>query len=164
MNEIFERYSVRNFTDQAVSKEDIEKLLHAAMQAPSAVNQQPWEFYVVTDKEKLKELSEVTMYTKPIAKAPLCIVLVNRKETVAKDFQDIDMAICAENIMLEAVSLGLGSVIMGVSPLEERIEAVNKILDLPNDLEAFALLAIGYPSGKPRVQNRFDASRIHWVE
>lgn len=167
MNEIFQRFSVRDFTDQPVSQEDIEKILHAAMQAPSAVNQQPWEFYVITNKEVLDELANITPYSKPMGKAPLGIVMVTRKETIAKDYQLIDMGICSENIMLECVSLGLGSVIMGVAPDKERIEKVDKILNLGEGLEAFAMLAIGYPTEAAKrrtIQNRFDENRIHYVK
>lgn len=163
MNEIFERYSVRNFKDKEVPQEDVEMLLKAAMQAPSAVNQQPWEFYVVTDKELLKKLSEVSDHAKPIAKAPLGIVMVNKKETIAKRYQMIDMGICAENIMLEAVSLGLGSVMLGVAPDPERISFVNKLIDLPETLDSFAIIAVGYPESEREVKSRFDSSRIHYI-
>ena len=63
MDAIFHRTSVRKFLDKPVEKEKIEKILRAAMAAPSAKNQQPWEFYVVTDKEKLVELSKVSPYS-----------------------------------------------------------------------------------------------------
>ena len=56
MNSIFHRISVRKYEDKPVEKEKIMQILKAGMQAPSACNQQPWEFYVVTDKEKIQEL------------------------------------------------------------------------------------------------------------
>ena len=63
MNSIFHRISVRKYEDRPVEKEKIMEILRAGMQAPSACNQQPWEFYVVTDKEKIQKLSKVTPYT-----------------------------------------------------------------------------------------------------
>ena len=65
MNSIFHRISVRKYEDRPVEKEKIMEILRAGMQAPSACNQQPWEFYVVTDKEKIQKLSKVTPYTGP---------------------------------------------------------------------------------------------------
>lgn len=166
MNEIFERTSVRKFTEEPVSQKDVETILHAAMQAPSAVNQQPWEFYVVTNKEILDKLSKVAPHATPIANAPLGIVMVTKKNTIAKDYQMIDMGICSENIMLEAVSLGLGSVIIGIAPFKDRIEKVGEILDLPDTVDAFAVVAIGHPasSEKHPIEDRFDAERVHYIK
>ena len=62
MKEIFHRVSIRKYKKQAVEKEKILQILKAAMQAPSACNQQPWEFYVVTDPEKIQKLSQTTPY------------------------------------------------------------------------------------------------------
>ena len=76
MNSIFHRISVRKYEDKPVEKEKIMEILKAGMQAPSACNQQPWEFYVVTDKEKIQKLSKVTPYTGCAAGAPAVIVPV----------------------------------------------------------------------------------------
>ena len=76
MNSIFHRISVRKYEDRPVEKEKIMEILRAGMQAPSACNQQPWEFFVVTDKEKIRELSKVTPYTGCAAEAPVVIVPV----------------------------------------------------------------------------------------
>ena len=74
MNSIFHRISVRKYEDKPVEKEKIMEILKAGMQAPSACNQQPWEFYVVTDKEKIQKLSKVTPYTGCAAGAPAVII------------------------------------------------------------------------------------------
>ena len=74
MNEIFKRASIRRFEDRAVEEEKITMILKAAMAAPSAGNQQPWEFYVVTDREKIKELSKCSPYSRCAAKAPVVLV------------------------------------------------------------------------------------------
>ena len=86
MDSIFHRVSIRKFQDKPVEPEKIEKLLRAAMAAPSAGNQQPWEFYVVTDKEKILELSKATPYSGCAAGAPVVIVPVYRKEGREKDY------------------------------------------------------------------------------
>ena len=74
MNEIFKRASIRRFEDRAVEEEKITMILKAAMAAPSAGNQQPWEFFVVTDREKIKELSKCSPYSRCAAKAPVVLV------------------------------------------------------------------------------------------
>ena len=111
MNSIFHRISVRKYEDRPVEKEKIMEILRAGMQAPSACNQQPWEFYVVTDKEKIQKLSKVTPYTGCAAGAPVVIVPVYHTEgLVAPSFAQIDMAIAQENIWLETDAQGLGGV------------------------------------------------------
>ena len=102
MNSIFHRISVRKYEDRPVEKEKIMEILKAGMQAPSACNQQPWEFFVVTDKEKIQKLSKVTPYTGCAAGAPVVIVPVYHTEgLVAPSFAQIDMAIAQQNIWLE---------------------------------------------------------------
>lgn len=80
MDVIFKRRSIRRYKDQAVEDEKIEKLLRAAMQAPSAVNQQPWEFIVVRDKSILNKLAGLSPYSKMVADAPLAIVVLGNEE------------------------------------------------------------------------------------
>lgn len=117
MDAIFNRRSIRKYKDKPVEKEKIEKLLRAAMQAPSAGNQQPWEFIVIQDKENLKKLSGMSPYSKLIMNAPLTFVLLGNKDKMKfpENWQQ-DMGASAENILLEAVELGLGAVWLGVAP------------------------------------------------
>lgn len=165
MNEIFKRISVRKYADQAVEKEKIEQLLRAAMAAPSAGNQQPWEFYVVTDKEKIKKLSESSPYAGCAAGAPVVIVPCYRTEGLRfPEFDTIDLSIATENILLEIVSQGLGGVWLAVAPVKERMEKVEEVLGIGDDLHAFALVPLGYPAEERPQQDRFDAARIHYVD
>lgn len=108
MKEIFHRISVRKYEDRPVEPEKIEILLRAAMAAPSARNQQPWEFFVVTNREKLTELSKATPYCGFTAGAPAAIVTAYRKNCAAPDYAHIDMSACMENLLLAADGQGLG--------------------------------------------------------
>ena len=164
MNSIFHRISVRKYQDKLIEKEKIEQILRAAMQAPSATNQQPWEFYVVTDKEKLEELSRVHPYAGMTKDAPAAIVPAYRKDCRLLPFAQIDMAICLENLWLETDAQGLGGVWLGIAPAEGRMKLVERILDMPENLHAFAIFPFGYPAEEHPQQDRYDASRIHWVE
>uniref|UniRef100_UPI0040293979 nitroreductase family protein n=1 Tax=Mitsuokella multacida TaxID=52226 RepID=UPI0040293979 len=164
MNAIFTRTSVRKFEDRPVEKEKIEKLLQAGFVAPSAGNQQPWEFYVVTKRETIEALAKTSPYAVSAAKAPVVLVIAARKDVIFPGITDIDCAIATENLWLELEELDLGGVMMAVSPVPERMEAVRQILNLPDNQYAFALLPFGYPVGKKPQVDRYDAKKIHWVE
>lgn len=110
MNSIFHRTSVRQYQDRPVEKEKVELVLRAAMAAPSAMNQQPWEYYVVTRREMIERLSESTPYTGCAKEAPLVFAACYRKECLRPMFAQIDMSASVENLLLEADELGLGAV------------------------------------------------------
>jgi len=165
MNEIFHRVSIRRFTDQPVEKEKIMQILRAGMQAPSTGNQQPWEFYVVTNREKIVALSQSHQFAGCAANAQVLIVPVYRKEGLwLPQNAQIDMSICQENMWLETDSLGLGGVWLGIAPERDRMDKVAEILELPDNLEAFSIFVLGYPAEERKQQDRFDESRIHFVE
>ena len=162
MNSIYHRISVRKYTDQPVEKEKIQAILRAAMQAPSAGNQQPWEFYVVTDKSRLEALSKVSPYAGMTRNAPVAIVAAYRKKCRIPAYAQIDLSIAMENLWLETDAQGLGGVWLGIAPVEERMTALEKIMDMPDSLRGFAIFPFGYPAESRQQQDRFDESRIHW--
>lgn len=164
MKEIYSRVSIRKYKDIPVEDEKIKEILKAGMQAPSAGNQQPWEFYVVTNKEKIKELSLSHKYAGCAAGAPVVIVPVYRKTGLLfPQYAEIDLSIAQENMWLMTESLGLGGVWMGIAPLQERMDIVKNILDLPDDVEAFSLFPLGYPDEERKQQDRYEESRIHYI-
>ena len=164
MKEIFARASVRSYEDKPVEKEKIEQLLRAAMAAPTAKNQRPWEFYVVENKEVLEKLGAASQYAWPAGKAPAAIVICYRKEgNSAPEMLDIDCAICAENIWLELAHLGLGGLMLGIAPLEERMKIVAEALNLPENLAAFTVIPFGYPKKEKARPDRYEAERVHWL-
>ena len=163
MKEIFERVSIRKYTDQPVEDEIILAILRAAMAAPSAGNQQPWEFYVVRDRSKLEELSRVSPYAGCTKTAPVAIVSVYREKLWAPAYAQIDMSIAMENLWLACGEQGLGGVWLGIAPVEERMKAVESILNIPEVLRAFAIFPLGYPAEERKQQDRFDESRIHFI-
>ena len=164
MKEIFHRTSIRKYEKRQVEKENIELLLRAAMAAPSAGNQQPWEFYVVTDGDKLTALSECSPYAGMLKDAPLGIVVCCQKGCRLPNYAQIDCSAAVENLLLEADSLGLGAVWLGIAPLEDRMQTVKEIIGLPDGLEAFALIACGYPVKEQEQQDRYDEARVHYIK
>ena len=161
---IYRRVSIRKYQDIPVEKAKMEAILRAAMQAPSAGNQQPWEFYVVTDRKKLEALSAVHPYAGMTKQAPAAIVSAYRKTCRMPEFAQVDLAIAMENLWLETDAQGLGGVWLGIAPMEERMKAVEDIVGLPDGLRAFAVFPLGYPAEERKQQDRFDPGRIHFVE
>ncbi|MDO4619810.1 MAG: nitroreductase family protein [Lachnospiraceae bacterium] len=164
MKEIFHRTSIRQFQDKEVEVEKIQLLLRAGMQAPSAGNQQPWEFYVVRNKELLAKLAETSPYAGCVKNAPLAIVIASRDDVIFPDYQDIDCAIATESMMLEADALELGSVMLGIAPLQERVKAVSELLHMPEHQHAFTILAAGYPIEVKPQQDRYDEKKVHFAD
>ncbi|MGN0363632.1 MAG: nitroreductase family protein [Bilifractor sp.] len=165
MNSIYHRISVRKYENRPIEKEKISEILKAGMQAPSAGNQQPWEFYVVTDREVIHKLSETSPYAGCTDKAPVVIVPVYNVSMCRFPSMVIeDMSICVENMWLMADSLGLGGVWLGIAPEKDRMQRVKEVLGLSDGWEAFALFPVGYPAESRQKQNRFDEKRIHWID
>lgn len=163
MNTIFNRVSIRKYQDKPIENSKVELLLRAAMAAPSARNQQPWEYYVITDKTIIEKLSTASPYTGCAKHAPLLFVACYRLEGPSPSYFEIDMSASVENLLLEATDQGLGAVWMGIAPVQERMDYVRKILQLPEHLNAFALIPCGYPAEERKQQDRFDPARIHWI-
>lgn len=164
MNSIFSRVSIRKYQDKPVEQTKILAILKAAMQAPSACNQQPWEFFVITNKQKLEALSKVHPYAHMTKDAPVAIVAAYRTACIVPEFAQIDLSIAMENLWLETDAQGLGGVWLGIAPRESSMQAVEKVLEMDPALRAFALFPFGYPAETKTQQNRFDESRIHYVE
>ena len=120
-------------------------MLKAAMAAPSACNQQPWEFYVVKDKAVIERLSEASPYAKCAKDAPVVFVPCFRSKGIAPEYFNIDMSAAVENLLLEADELGLGAVW------------------IPEDLHAFALIPCGYPAEERAQEDRYEESRVHYI-
>ena len=156
--------SVRKFEDRPVEAELVEKILRAGMAAPSAINQQPWEFYVVTDREVLRKLSEMGPNVKLLENAPAAIVFAARDDVPLPEFVPLDMSICVENIWLETDHLGLGGVMMGLYPMADRQAIATELCGMKEGLKAFCMFAFGYPAESREPQDRFDESRIHFVK
>lgn len=164
MNVIFKRVSIRRYKKQTVNDDKIEKLLRAAMAAPSAGNQQPWEFYVVRDKVLLEQLAICSEYAGCAAKAPVAIVTCyNKERLLMSEYATIDMSAAVENILLEAVDQGLGAVWLGIAPIAERMQKVKSVLNMPEELEAFAIIPVGYSDEERTTVERFETERVHYV-
>lgn len=151
-----ERYSVREYKTQKVSRALLKEVLDAGRMAPSAANKQPWMFGLVSEEENLTKLKEV--YDRDwFQKAPQVIVICGNHEESwkrsydEKDHCDIDIAIAIDHMTIRATELGLGT--CWVCHFNPKI--VKKLLNLPDHIEPIALLPIGYPiTNKPPLKKR----------
>lgn len=162
MNSIFRRRSIRQYTNQNVSDEDLKKLLEAAMSAPSASNVRPWHFVVVRDKVMLEKLSKTHQYAYMVKKANVAIVVCGDNTLHShKDYWILDCSAATENILIEVTELNLGAVWVAVFPRDVRINHVRELLKLPENIMPLCIIPIGYPAEKIEQIDRFDQSRIH---
>lgn len=162
---IFQRKSVRNFTGEDVPKDKLEILLRAGMAAPSAVNMQPWEFIVITDRNTLQAMADNLPYAKMLDKAGACIVVCALPELAhrkSKDYAIIDCSCASQNILIAAEALGLGAVWTAVFPRIDRIEFVRKLLEIPKDVIPLNAIAIGIPTGEDQPKDKYKPEKIHY--
>ena len=159
------RRSVRRFTEEAVSKKDIDILMHAAMSGPSACNAKPWDFYVVESKTVLQNLHKATKYTN--MNAPLAIVvcgnLSHALPAPLTDFWVQDCSAATENILLAATDIGLGAVWCGIYPNRDAMENVKKTLGLPEESIPLNIIHVGHPDQFPEPRDQYDEKRVHLI-
>ncbi len=166
-NIIFRRASVRKYTDQLVTEEQIEMLMKAAMAAPSAKNCQPWEFIVVQNKETFKRIMEYHPYSSMLKEAALAIIVCANTEKESPDLKGLDFWIqdCSastQNILLQAAEMGLGGVWLGVYPKDKLVEETKKLFNLPKNIIPFSIISIGYPAQEIIPKDKFDKTKIHY--
>lgn len=159
------RRSVRSFTDEPVADTLIEKLTRAAMQAPSAGNQQPWHFIVVRDRQKLDKIPSFHPYCKMISQVSTAIVVCG--DPRGKKWPDLwpqDCSAAVQNLLLAARMEELGAVWTGVYPFEERMAGCRKLFNIPQEVFPFAVIPIGYPKDREQAfkeKDRFKPELIH---
>ena len=161
---ILKRRSIRLFTEESVEEEKIRLLLEAGMAGPSAVNAQPWEFVVITEKPILEKFRGALMFAKMAAPLVICVLGSRRmqKSRVGDKFWVQDCSAATENILLAATALGLGSVWVGVHPIALFERQVKSILNLPAGVTPLNLIYIGYPAESKEARTQYDEKRVHW--
>ncbi|MDD5021662.1 MAG: nitroreductase family protein [Endomicrobiaceae bacterium] len=157
---ILNRKSVRQYTTQDVEKEKIDAIIKSGMSAPSAVNLQPWEIVLITDKKVLSEISKKHPYASFTKNASIAIVVCGNSE-ISPDYWIQDCSAVTENILLATESLGLGAVWCGVYPSPDRVSTIQQILKLPKNIIPLNVIPIGYPKGENLPKQKYNPSKIH---
>ena len=162
---LLKRRSVRKFTDERVSDEQIDELLHAAMSGPSACNRTPWEFYVIRDSEKLDEVKKASLFAR-FNSSLVIVVAGNMSRALPAPITEYwiqDCSAAIENILLRAVDLGLGTVWCGVYPHKRVGDNLHGVLELPEDIIPLGIVHVGYPAETPEPRDQYDPERVHFI-
>jgi nitroreductase len=156
------RRSIRKFTDQPVSPEIIKEVLAAAMNAPSAGNEQPWCFVVIDDRGILDQIPSFSPYAAMCRESPVSILICgDTRLEKYPGFWVQDCSAATQNLLLAAHDKGLGAVWTGAYPLQERVQGFRRLLNLPDQVIPLALIVTGYPAQQVPPQDRFQEDRIH---
>ncbi|MFW2366559.1 MAG: nitroreductase family protein [Desulforhopalus sp.] len=155
------RRSIRSFTDDPVSEEIVERVLRAAMSAPSAGNQQPWHFVIVRDRKNLEQIPRFHPYAKMVEKCHVAVIVCGDpggKKWPAFWTQDCSAA--TQNMLLAARALGLGTVWAGIFPEESRMAGFRKLFGIPDNIFPFAIVPMGWPTGEFKEKERYNPTRV----
>jgi nitroreductase len=157
---IFTRRSIRKYTGEEVSEDDLRTILEAGMNAPSANNLQPWHFIVVNARDQLDRIMDVHPHSRALAQAPTAII-VCCDTSISGSYWQQDGAAATENILLAAKALSLGTVWMGVYPNAQRIAGIKSLFNIPEPIEPLNVIALGYPDEERGRVDRYNPDRIH---
>lgn len=166
---ILKRTSIRKYSNKEVSDKTVETLLRAAMAAPTAADSRPWEFVVVRDAAQKQKLAAALPFAKMTAQAPVAIVVCGNLQKTLRDKATgnpttiwiEDCSAATENLLLAASSLGLGAVWTAVYPEQERVNAVDQILSLPDNIVPLCVVPVGYPAVNPKPKDKWNPAVIH---
>ena len=173
---IMTRTSIRNFTGDPVSQEQLETILKAGMAAPTAMNGQPWRFVVVTDKEKIASVFAAGPRSGMFKTAGAVIVVCGESTSMRKPFRQPDApateqpnmfwyedcSAAAENILLAAHALGLGAVWTAGYPGMERVKPIAEALGIPEKVIPLCVIPVGVPAENPVPKDKWKPEYIHW--
>lgn len=162
MEAILTRRSTREYTPEPVPEEALQQLLRAAMHAPSAGKIRPWHFVVIRSRALLSEIARVHPYAQMMRTAPLAIMVCGDSSLDRyKGYWVQDCSAATQNILLAAQALGLGTAWVGLHPMEDRAEAMRKLVGLPESIIPLCLVAVGHPQESGPREDLFDPTRIH---
>ena len=162
LDAIHTRRSIRKYTDTPVDEVMIETILRAGMAAPSAGNQQPWHFIVITDRARLEAIPAFHPYAKMVAQAPLAILACGDPDGKKwPTFWVQDLSAATQNMLLAARGLGLGTVWVGIYPEQDRMDGFRRLFGLPDNIHPFSLVPVGWPATPFEALDRFRPELVH---
>jgi nitroreductase len=163
-NELLElikkRRSIRKYTAQAVTDEQIRQLLEAAMAAPSASNIQSWEFVVVRDPDLKRQLAQTHRWSSMAADAAVVFVVCGNEHASYHWVEDASAA--TENLLLAVTALDLGAVWVGIYPDANREAHVRRVLDIPGGIRVLCLVPVGHPAESKLPRTQYKESKVHY--
>ncbi len=160
---LLNRRSVRKYSDKKIPNEKITKLLRSAMYAPSAMNNQAWQYIVIDQRNKLNDILKVISHAEMLKSAQAAILVcgdLNLEKNI--DYIQQNCSAATQNLLLGAYGLGLGSCWIGVYPVKEIISGLQKLFDLPEFVIPISLVSLGYPEENPMAEERYKTEKIHF--
>lgn len=156
------RRSIRKYTNDSVSDGAVRDLLAAAMSAPSAGNEQPWQFVVVNDRTLLTEVARLNPFAGMAKEAPLAVLICG--DTSLEKYPGFwvqDCSAATQNLLLAAHAQGLGAVWTGIHPNQDRVAGFRRLFLLPESVVPLALVVIGHPAQTLPTEDRYRPERVH---
>ena len=158
---IFNRKSVRKYTERPVEKEKLETLVRAGMAAPSSRDRRPWEFVIVTDRDLLDKMGDGLPLARMLKETKQAIIVCGDTVKSGNAWQ-LDCSAAAQNILLAAESMGLGAVWTAAYPYPERIKIIRDALQLPEHILPLTVIPICYPTGSEKPKDKYNKKQIHY--
>jgi len=163
MEAILTRRSIRRYLKDPVPKELLAELLEAAMSAPSASNEQPWQFVVLTEPEVLGSVPKYHPYSSMVPQAQAAVLVCGDLGLArGMDWWVQGCAAATQNLLLAARAKGLGAVWLGVYPDRGRVSGMRELLGLPESIAPFALVPLGWPAEPSRKADRYREERVRY--
>jgi nitroreductase len=157
---IKKRRSIRKYTSQTVTDEQIWQLLEAAMAAPSASNIQPWEFIVVREPDLKRQLAHTHTWSHMAADAAVVFVVCGNERASRHWVEDTSAA--TENLLLAVTALDLGAVWLGIHPNADREAYVRQVMAIPEEIRVLCLVPVGHPAESKPPRTQYRESKIHY--
>jgi nitroreductase len=158
---LMSRRSVRTWTNEPVTEEERKIIMEAAMNAPSAADARPWHFVTMDDPAIINQFTELGGTEMLSESTFMVLVCGDQSKEIYPGFWPQDCSCAAQNMQLAAHDIGIGCVWIAIYPLEERVEKCRTVLDVPEAITPFALLAMGVPNEVLPPEYRYDEERLH---
>ncbi|MFZ0456670.1 MAG: nitroreductase family protein [Ignavibacteriaceae bacterium] len=163
MKAILTRRSIRKYKAKAITENQLNEIIKAAMYAPSAFNNQPWQFIAVDKKEILGEIFKIIPHAEMLQQAAAAIIVCGDKNLEENiNLIVLDCSAAVQNALLAIHDLGLGAVWISAYPVEEAMTGLKNFFNLPEYIVPIALLSIGYPDEAVTAEERFKTEKIHF--
>ena len=164
---IMSRISVRQYSDREISEEALRTILEAGMAGPSCVNARDWSFIVVRDREMLNKMADANgRPAEPLRTAKVGILVCGDLERAFPrdpDYWVVDGSIAAQNMILAANAMGIGSVWLGTWPQMNRVKAQAELFALPETQVPHSIIAFGYPEEESTKEKLiWEENRVHY--
>jgi len=163
---ILERRSIRRYTGEKIDREKLLMLARAGMAAPTSRDTRHFRFVIVDDETVAHKLAEGLPYAKMLLTAKQAVIVASDTQVahggLETDYWIQDACAAAENILVAAKALGLGSCWTAAHPRQERVAFVKEVLGLPPDVVPLCVIAVGVPAGDDQPRDKFDAAHVHW--